>query len=160
MPDADFPSVIHNYNYNVYEEMAEKYAEELEALQKSVAVLTVTVAEQSAKLIANTEQVKALTLGTYSLAQSINSLEDNVAIDFSALQDEVNQNTTVDQSAITLINGLAAKVDELAASVASEPAVQAALNEFAESMRTSREGLAAAVDNVPHPDQGLPGQQP
>ena len=64
--------------------------------------------------------------------------KEAVMADLSALQAEVERNTEVDQSAITLLNGLAAKIEELK----TDPA---ALQALADSMRSSSDNLAAAV---------------
>jgi hypothetical protein len=55
-----------------------------------------------------------------------------------ALTAEVERNTAVDESAITLINGLAAKIVELK----NDPV---ALQALADSMRNSNQALADAV---------------
>ena len=64
--------------------------------------------------------------------------ENKMATDLSALQAEVERNGQVDQSAIVLLNGLAAKIEELK----TDPA---ALQAFADSLKGSSDALAAAV---------------
>jgi hypothetical protein len=64
--------------------------------------------------------------------------EKKMATDLSALQAEVTRNGEVDQSAIVLLNGLAAKIEELKA----DPV---ALQAFADSLKGSSDQLAAAV---------------
>lgn len=64
--------------------------------------------------------------------------EKQMSNDLSALQSEVERNGAVDQSAIVLLNGLAAKIEELK----GDPA---ALQAFVDSLRGSSDALAAAV---------------
>lgn len=99
----------------------------------------------SERLDANTDSITALRIGTFSLANSINTLEDTVAIDLSAVQAAVEANTSVDASAETLLSELSAKISDLAAQLANEPAVQQALNDLAAGLTDSNNGLAAAV---------------
>lgn len=61
-----------------------------------------------------------------------------MAAEFDALQTEVERNTEVDQSAIVLLQGLAAKIEELK----TDPVKLQAL---ADSLRSSSDSLAAAV---------------
>jgi hypothetical protein len=61
-----------------------------------------------------------------------------MAINLSPLTAEVTRNTEVDQSAITLLNGLAAKIEELKA----DPV---ALQALADQLKGSSDTLAAAV---------------
>jgi len=58
--------------------------------------------------------------------------------DLTALTAEVARNTEVDQSAITLLNGLAAQIEALK----TDPV---ALQALADTMRGSSDALAAAV---------------
>ena len=58
--------------------------------------------------------------------------------DLTGLTAEVTRNTTVDDSAIALLNGLAAQIESLKA----DPV---ALQALADSIRTSSDNLAAAV---------------
>lgn len=69
----------------------------------------------------------------------------SVASDLDALTAQVAANTTVEQSAITLINGLAAQI----ASLKNDPAAIAAL---AAKLQTSAAALSAAITaNTPPP---------
>lgn len=63
---------------------------------------------------------------------------EKVMTDLTALTAEVARNTTVDQSAITLLQGLAAQIESLK----TDPA---ALQSLADSLRGSSDALAAAV---------------
>jgi len=76
-----------------------------------------------------------------------------MAGELEALTAEVERNTTVDQSAITLLNGLAAQITALK----NEPAK---LQAFADSLKRSSEALAdAVVANTPA-DEGGGGELP
>lgn len=61
-----------------------------------------------------------------------------IMADLSKLQAEVERNTATDQSAIVLLNGLAAKIEELK----TDPT---ALQAFADQLKGSSDALAAAV---------------
>ena len=77
------------------------------------------------------------------LLEKSKTREKRMAVDLSVLQAEVERNGAVDQSAVVLLTGLAAKIDELKA----DPA---ALQAFADSLRGSSDALAAAVSaNTP-----------
>lgn len=67
----------------------------------------------------------------------------------AALQAEVARNTEVDQSAVTLINGLADKIAEL---VAAQDL--SGLEALVAQLRTDTDGLAAAVTANTPADQG------
>lgn len=73
-----------------------------------------------------------------TLAQAITTLESKMSNELDALTTEVERNTTVDQSAIALLTGLAAKIEAMK----TDPA---ALQALADSMRGSSDALAAAV---------------
>jgi len=64
--------------------------------------------------------------------------EFQMGADLTGLTAEVTRNTTVDDSAIALLNGLAAQIESLKA----DPV---ALQALADSIRTSSDNLAAAV---------------
>lgn len=64
--------------------------------------------------------------------------QEQVMTDLSALTAEVERNTTVDESAIALLTGLAAQVESLK----TDPV---ALQALADTMRGSSDALAAAV---------------
>lgn len=66
-----------------------------------------------------------------------------MALDLTDLQAEVARNSDVDQSAIALLRGIAARID--AAVAAAEAGNTAALTELATSIRASTDELAAAV---------------
>ena len=64
--------------------------------------------------------------------------QEKMMSDLSEIQAEVTRNTEVDQSAITLLNGLAAQIEQIKTDPA---AIQALANE----LRASSDDLAAAV---------------
>jgi chromosome segregation ATPase len=64
--------------------------------------------------------------------------QEQVMADLTALTAEVERNTAVDQSAIALLNGLAAQIEALK----TDPI---ALQNLADTMRGSSDALAAAV---------------
>lgn len=91
-----------------------------------------------------------------------------MASDLSDLTDAVAANGTVQQSAITLLDGLKSQLD---AALASNDT--AALRELSASLSSQRQALADALvrntpaesggatdPNAPRPDQSLPGAQP
>lgn len=61
-----------------------------------------------------------------------------MSVELDALELEVSRNTEVDQSAITLLNGLAAQIEALK----TDPVKLQAL---ADNLRSSSDALAAAV---------------
>jgi prefoldin subunit 5 len=73
-----------------------------------------------------------------AMLKQLTQRQEIVMADLSALQAEVTRNTEVDQSAITLLNGLAAQIESLK----TDPA---ALQALADSIRSSSDDLAAAV---------------
>lgn len=78
-----------------------------------------------------------------NLLQQIKGQGIQTMADLTSLQDEVAQDTDVTNSAITLLNGLA---DRLEAALTDPAAVEAIVAD----LRTNRESLAAAVsENTP-----------
>jgi hypothetical protein len=75
--------------------------------------------------------------------------DEAVMADLSQLQREVEETGSVVDSAVTLINGLADALRE----AATDPAE---IQRLADQLSGKVDELAAAVDNQPHPDQGLP----
>lgn len=81
-----------------------------------------------------------------TLAQAVTEMRSTVMDEMKTLQDEVERNTSVDQSAVTLLTGLAAKIEAMK----TDPV---ALQSFADSLRNSSDALAAAVvANTPAAD--------
>ena len=67
--------------------------------------------------------------------------EDQLMATLTDLQAEVSRNTDVDQSAITLLNGLTAKIQQLI-DAGADPA---AFQKLADDLKASTDQLAAAV---------------
>jgi len=72
------------------------------------------------------------------LVEAIKELGELMSAELEALRAEVEENTAVDQSAITLLQGLAAQIEALK----QDPV---ALQELADKLNASSEALAAAV---------------
>lgn len=70
---------------------------------------------------------------------------DTMKIDLTGIEQEVTDLTTVQESAIALLNGLSGKIAEISADLADNPVAQAKLNELTTAMDTSSNSLAAAV---------------
>jgi hypothetical protein len=68
----------------------------------------------------------------------LGQVEEGIMADLKALQDQVQQTTTVEQSAVTLIQGLATQL----AANATDPA---AIAQLAQQLKTSSDALAAAI---------------
>jgi hypothetical protein len=82
-----------------------------------------------------------------SLLKGLTAVSTTISVNLSALMAQVAQQLTVEQSAITLINGIAA---EIAAAAASGD--DAALPALTQQLNTSATALAAAVAaNTPAP---------
>lgn len=66
-----------------------------------------------------------------------------MAVDLSGLQAEVARNSSVDASAVALINGIA---DKIAAAIAADDVADAAnINALVDELRASTDGLSSAV---------------
>lgn len=76
-----------------------------------------------------------------NLVLNLTTKANTMSASLDALTAEVARNTSVDQSAIALLNGLKAKLDELIAAGNNDPALQS----LADSLGTSSNDLAAAV---------------
>lgn len=97
----------------------------------------------TAGLDANTDSITALRIGTFALAQSVNTLEDTVATDLTALTNEVSENGDAVDSAVTLLSSLSQQIRDLS----TDPA---ALQALADSLDANTARLAqAVVDNTP-----------
>lgn len=85
------------------------------------------------------------------LAETLTTLDriertlDKMKIDLTGIEQEVTDLTTVQESAIALLNGLSGKIAEISAELADNPVAQAKLNELTTAMDTSSNALAAAV---------------
>lgn len=79
--------------------------------------------------------------------------EANVSAELDALKAQVTETTTIEQSAITLLQGLAAQIEALK----NDPAALAAL---ANDLHSSSDALAAAVQANTPPAAAAPPQEP
>ncbi len=79
-----------------------------------------------------------------ALLQTTNKEITTLALDISALTTAVTNETTVEQSAITLISGLAAQIQTLI-NASGNTVDPVALQALVDQMTTSQKGLAAAV---------------
>lgn len=85
-----------------------------------------------------------------SAVSTLQQQGEQTMIDVQAITDAVSVETTVSQSAVTLIQSLAAQITDLANTVAQEPAVQEALNTLAANLTSSTTALSdAVVANTP-----------
>lgn len=83
-------------------------------------------------------QVNARLDSIVSLINGLSGKVSTMSAELDTLTAEVARNTTVDASAITLLNGLAAQI----ATLKNDPV---ALQALADSMKSSSDALAAAV---------------
>jgi hypothetical protein len=114
------PFEIHNH-YHFHESPGAGLVEEVRALRETV-----------------DSRLGALTLGTYSLAQSVNTLEDTVATDLTALTTEVSENGDVIASAVSVLGSLAQQIRDLS----TDPA---ALQALADTLDQNTNALATAI---------------
>lgn len=80
-----------------------------------------------------------------NLLREINERTKRMSAELDALTAAVEENSTIDQSAITLINGIAAQLAELAANATELAGLKAAVQAKADALHASSEALAAAV---------------
>jgi ABC-type transporter Mla subunit MlaD len=83
------------------------------------------------------------------LEKTITQGDQALMADLSRLQQEVDETGTVVDGAVTLINGLSEALREAAGNPEE-------IERLASQLDAKVNELAQAVDNVPHPDQGLP----
>lgn len=75
---------------------------------------------------------------------------EHMAYDFTTLEAAVAEETTVTQSAITLINGIADQIAAAVAAANADPAVQAQIQGYADQLKSTADSLSAAVQaNTP-----------
>lgn len=77
--------------------------------------------------------------------RNMNVLEVIMSVELDQLEAQVTKNTDVEQSAIVLINGIAAQVTKLAADLASAGVDNAKALALAVQLKNSADALAAAV---------------
>jgi hypothetical protein len=80
-----------------------------------------------------------------ALLSALFSGEQLMSAQLDALKDQVTQSTTVEQSAITLITGIASQLAQVSAQLAAAGADTAALDGIRTNLQTSAAALAAAV---------------
>ena len=68
---------------------------------------------------------------------------EQMSVDLTALTEQVAATATIEQSAITLIEGIAARIE--AAVAAADPATKAAVDDLTTSLKTASQALADAV---------------
>lgn len=99
--------------------------------------------------------IELLTRLTFQLTEIHEQGEQQMA-DLSALQTEVSENGEVAASAVALLNGLSQQLKDALA--ANDPAaIQALVDQLDANTQGLADAVAANTDNVPHPDQTLPG---
>ena len=94
------------------------------------------------------EKLDAIQLQNTQILAALNALKgetNTIMVDLTNLTAQVTNEVTVEQSAITLINGLAAQIQQLAQGTSNDPAVQTSLNNLATEIQNSATALAQAV---------------
>lgn len=86
-------------------------------------------------------ELKALNVGQGTIIQQ----EQSMKLDFSDLQSQVARLDDVQESVVTLINGLSARIDQMANDAEDVTQVQAVLAETAQHLRAKSDALAEAV---------------
>lgn len=108
-----------------------------------------------------TDQDRVYLHAIYRRLHQVSTNQDTIAAEITALQAAVAQETSVNQSAVTLISGFSA---QLAAAVAAAEAAGAtsdqltALNQLSQTVTTNSTALAAAVaaNTTPAPAPAAP----
>lgn len=90
-----------------------------------------------------------------TLALIVDLLE-NIMSELSDLQDQVAATIGIEQSAVTLLDGLAAKIDKLVAAGNGGGVDPAELTKLSTSLKTQADALAAAITADARPDQVTP----
>jgi hypothetical protein len=97
------------------------------------------------QILQNQQTNQATSNQTLKGVQHMSSTLDPLAAIITALQAEVTNQTTVNQSAITLIQGIAAQLGTVAQQMANEGADVTALTALQTSLTNNDSSLAAAV---------------
>jgi small-conductance mechanosensitive channel len=85
-----------------------------------------------------------------TIVQSMQTKENTMAVDLTALTTEVTNNTTVTASVLALVQGLVTQIQNIPPS--TDPTTQAALNALVASLTANDGQIAAAVAaNTPAP---------
>lgn len=91
-------------------------------------------------------------LAIFPTLQLIVDLLENIMSELSDLQDQVAATVGIEQSAVTLIEGLAAKIDALVAAGGTGGVDPAELVKLKDSLHAQAEALAAAITAGSRPD--------
>lgn len=103
------------------------------------------------------EMPKEIEVGAVFLTlQLIVDLLENIMSDLSDLQDQVAATVGIEQSAVTLIEGLAAKIDALIAAGNGGGVDPAALQALTKSLHDQADALSAAITAGARPDPAPP----
>jgi chromosome segregation ATPase len=97
------------------------------------------------------QELKKITKELQRIGQQLGVVaekQEETMADLAALQAEVQQNSDVTQSAVTLIQGLSQQLKDAIA--ANDPA---AIQAVVDQLDANTQSLADAVANVPHPEQ-------
>ena len=91
-------------------------------------------------------------LAIFPTLQLIVDILENIMSELSDLQDQVAATVGIEQSAVTLIEGLAAKIDALVAAGGTGGVDPAELVKLKDSLHAQAEALAAAITAGARPD--------
>jgi hypothetical protein len=91
-------------------------------------------------------------LAIFPTLQLIVDLLENIMSELSDLQDQVAATIGIEQSAVTLIQGLAAKIDALVANAGTGGVDPAELTKLKDALKSEADALAAAVTAGARPD--------
>lgn len=91
-------------------------------------------------------------LAIFPTLQLIVDLLENIMSELSDLQDQVAATIGIEQSAVTLIQGLAAKIDALVAGAGAGGVDPAELTKLKDALKSEADALAAAVTAGARPD--------
>jgi len=91
-------------------------------------------------------------LAIFPTLQLIVDILENIMSELSDLQDQVAATIGIEQSAVTLIQGLAAKIDALVAGAGAGGVDPAELTKLKDALKSEADALAAAVTAGARPD--------
>lgn len=107
-------------------------------------------------IIDTAKSIRMFFCGLYNLNSLLERIEQ-MAINLDTLTAEVARVQTVQASAVTLLESLTKELEKISADLATQSASgaadTAALNDLIDKLKVSTDGLAAAVANVPPPQQ-------
>jgi len=99
--------------------------------------------DESLELKSKLDKINAKLDIAILLLNRLNRQESTMAIDLTKITAEVQANTTVTQSVVTLVNSLAAQIAAIPPS--SDPTTQAALDQLVQTLGANDQTIAAAV---------------